>query len=264
MFIEKLSRLNHTKGYLCLGLDPVQELMPTHYRGIKGVETFCIEMIQASAPYICAIKANLAYFEQFGADGIFMLERIKAHIPENTLWILDAKRGDIGNTSERYAKALFNILQADAVTVNPYLGKDSVEPFLNHSEKGVFLLALTSNQGAYDFQFHGNPPLWQQVILQSKNWGHSNLGYVIGATKTEELKIARALADEKPFLIPGIGAQGGSLEHAVRDGLQGGKVAGLINVARGILYASVETDYLTAAAKAAKQWYDEIQSYLEK
>lgn len=264
MFNQRLFELNQKKGYLCLGLDPVQELMPTKFEGIKGIEKFCKEIINACAPFIVAVKANLAFFEQFGSDSFNILERVRSILPNDILWILDGKRGDIGNTSERYAKALFDILYADAITVNPYMGSDSVEPFLLNSEKGVFLLSLTSNQGANDFQYHGDPPLWKTVIMKSKQWDKENLGFVIGATKEDQIAEARKLVGHNPFLIPGIGAQGGSLEVAVRDGLGNGKFAGLINVSRGLMYASLNSDYAIASAHAAENYSKSIQSLMSK
>lgn len=263
-FNELIRNANHQRGYLCLGLDPDPEKLPAGLTGSDGLCRFCSEVISACSPYIVAVKPNLAFFEQFGSAGWKVLERLRGEAPVEILWVLDAKRGDIGNTAKSYARALFDGLGANAVTVNPYLGADSVTPFLTRSECGVFLLALTSNPGAKDFQYHGTPPLWKKVIESSKAWNNGNLGYVIGATREEELTEARQLAGDCPILIPGVGTQGGSLNAAVRDGLGNGKYTGLINLSRAILYASSGNDYASKAADAAKNWSMQINELIAK
>ncbi|MDK9698697.1 MAG: orotidine-5'-phosphate decarboxylase [bacterium] len=257
-FNERIQSLNRERGFLCLGLDPDPEKLPHGLSGINGLYTFCSEIVAACADSVVAIKPNLAFFEQFGFEGWQVLARLREQKPEHVLWILDAKRGDIGNTSKSYARALFDNLGADAITVSPYLGADSVQPFLTNPEKGVFLLALTSNPGSNDFQYYGEPPLWQTVIKKSSTWDTQNLGYVIGATRIEQLSQARELAGTRPFLIPGIGAQGGSLEAAIGDGLGNGKFPGVINISRAILYVSNSSDFAEKAAEAAQDWNRKI------
>ncbi len=261
-FHDHIKQINHDRGYLCLGLDPDPEKLPAGLSGTDGLYTFCHNVLVACAPSIAAVKPNLAFFEQFGAPGWQVLDRLRANGPSDILWVFDAKRGDIGNTAKSYARALFDGLNADAVTVNPYLGTDSVTPFLSRDDRGVFLLALTSNSGAADFQYHGNPPLWQRVIEKSCEWDNNNLGFVVGATREEELADARMIAGSRPILIPGVGAQGGSLAAAVRDGLGNGKYTGLINLSRAILYASSAGDFADQAAKVAEQYNLQINELI--
>jgi orotidine-5'-phosphate decarboxylase len=236
-------------SYLCVGLDPDPQRIPASCgSGVAGMEAFCREIVAATADSAVAFKPNLAFFEAYGAAGWEACARIIADIPKSCLVIADAKRGDIGNTSGRYASALFDGLGADAVTVAPYMGEDSVRPFLDHGPgKWTVLLALTSNPGAQDFEFHGDPPLFERVIRRAIGWsGPDRLMFVVGATRPEQLARARALAPDHFFLVPGVGAQGGTLADVTEAGWAPG-CGLLVNASRSILYASAGPDFAAAA-----------------
>ena len=257
-FADKLlaaSRRN--KSLLCVGLDPDPELMPQ-----MGLLEFNKAIIDNTADLVCAYKPNLAFYEALGIGGLEVLQKTIEYIPDNVPIIGDAKRGDIGNTAKAYAKALFVIFGFDAATVSPYLGFDSVEPFIQYNEKGVFILCRTSNPGAVDFQNLVDAqgiPLYEAVARKAREWNvHGNIGLVVGATYTEELKAIRQLCPEMPILIPGIGAQGGDLESTVRCGIdaQGGNA--IIAVSRQVLYASQGKDFAQAARHNAQELRDNI------
>jgi orotidine-5'-phosphate decarboxylase len=249
---------------LCVGLDPDPALMP------PGVSTldFNKAIIDATADLVCCFKPNLAFYEVEGAAGWEILRQTIDYIPKSVPVIADAKRGDIGNTAKAYAVAIFDELGAGAVTVNPYLGFDAVEPFLSYDERGVFILCRTSNKGAADFQSlivesDGKEiPLYQVVAKKSHDWNKAkNIGLVVGATYPDELKILRKAYPDIPFLIPGVGAQGGDLRLAVEYG-QDRRGAGIvINSSRQILYASRGKDFAQAARAAAIKLRDEINLY---
>src|SRR3972149_5122332 len=217
-FTDKLlnaSRKN--KSWLCIGLDPDPELMPA-----VDVLQFNKAIIKATCDLVCAYKPNLAFYEALGTEGLAILEKTVKYVPGDIPVIGDAKRGDIGNTARAYAKALFSVLGFDAATVNPYLGFDSIEPFINYRDKGVFILCRTSNRGAIDFQDLCTKalPLYEAVAQKAKEWNiYGNIGLVVGATYPEELKKIRSICPEMPLLIPGIGAQGGDLAAAVGYGV---------------------------------------------
>lgn len=241
------------RSFLCVGLDPDPSKIPTVCgTGVEGMEVFCKSIIDVTSSLVVAYKPNLAFFEQYGAAGWSALTRIIAHVPKGILTIADAKRGDIGNTASRYADAIFRGLGADAITVAPYMGADSVKPFTAFGEgKWTVLLALTSNPGASDFEFHGQPPLFERIIQVSQQWGTpDNLMYVIGATRTEQMKRARELAPDSFFLVPGIGAQGGSLEAVIEAGWSA-ECGLLVNASRSILYAGDGADYAAKAYESA-------------
>ncbi len=255
---------------VCVGLDPVMERIPESLQGsAKPVREFCEKIIEATAPYAAAYKPNLAFFEMLGSKGDEALEAIitavREHAPD-AIVLGDGKRGDIGSTAERYAKALFERWGFDAITVNPYFGSDGIKPFTAFEDKGVFLLALTSNSSARELQFHpdANDPLYIRVSkLAEEEWnGNRNVGLVVGATKGIRIAEVRVASPSLPFLIPGVGAQGGDLAAAVRGSMGKNMPPGLINSSRGIIYASSGEDFAEKAAIEAKKLRDSIQSIL--
>jgi orotidine-5'-phosphate decarboxylase len=262
-FVEKLvnaSRKN--KSWLCIGLDPDPELMSE-----SDVLQFNKAIIEATSDLVCAYKPNLAFYEALGSEGFAILERTIRHVPDDIPVIGDAKRGDIGNTAKAYAKALFSVLGFDAVTVNPYLGHDSVEPFTSYRDKGVFILCRTSNKGAADFQdlITGGLPLYEAVARKAGEWNtHGNVGLVVGATYPEQLKRVRSICPEMPLLIPGVGAQGGDMSSAVSYGVDAHGEKAIINVSRQILYASKGKDFAQIARNVAKRIRDQINDCRNK
>jgi orotidine-5'-phosphate decarboxylase len=244
------------KSFLCVGLDTDIRRVPAHLRGYDDpVLEFNRRIIEATAPYAVAYKPNIAFYEALGPDGWKTLEKTMELIPDDIFTIADAKRGDIGNTSGLYARAFFERMQFDAVTVAPYMGRDSVAPFLEYEGKWVFLLALTSNPGAADFQYRSEngTPLYESVVRTSAEWAKDlpgHLGYVTGATRPEQLGEIRAMVPEAFFLVPGVGAQGGSLEAVAENGLNA-QVGLLVNSSRGIIYASSGEDFAERAAEEA-------------
>ena len=265
-FIEKLTNAaRKNKSLLCVGLDPDPELMPAKV----SVFEFNKAIIDATADLVCAYKLNLAFYEALGDEGLDALKRTIKYIPKNILVIGDAKRGDIGNTAKAYAKAIFFVLDFDATTVNPYLGFDSVEPFIQYRDKGVFILCRTSNAGAVDLQSlqceveQGHRPLYEIVALKASQWNkYGNIGLVIGATYPEELKLIRQSHPDMPILIPGIGVQGGDLALAVRYGVDSKGERAIINSSRQIIYASRGKDFAEAARRVASELRDQINYYL--
>ena len=259
-FTDKLlnaSRKN--KSWLCIGLDPDQELMPE-----IDVLQFNKAIIEATCNLVCAYKPNIAFYEALGTEGLAILEKTIKYVPSDIPIIADAKRSDIGNTAKAYAKALFSILGFDAATVNPYLGFDSIEPFIAYRDKGVFILCRTSNKGATDFQNlrTNGLPLYEVVAQKAKEWNiHGNIGLVVGATYPEELRKVRSICPEMCLLIPGIGAQGGDLASAVGYGADARGEKAIINVSRQILYASKEKDFAQAARNIAETIRNQINSY---
>ncbi len=262
-FIDKLLNISRkNKSWLCIGLDPDPELMP----GVDVLQ-FNKAIIEATRDLVCAYKPNLAFYEALGTEGLTILEKTVKYIPGDIPVIGDAKRGDIGNTAKAYAKALFSVLGFDAATVNPYLGYDSIEPFINHQDKGVFILCRTSNRGATDFQdLHTNGlPLYEAVAQKAKEWNiYGNIGLVVGATYPDELKKVRSICPEMPLLIPGIGAQGGDLALAVGYGVDARGEKAIINVSRQILYASKEKNFAQAARNMAEKIRKQINDYRNK
>lgn len=260
------NRMDEKQSCLCVGLDPDPELIPAICgSGVMGMEQFCLEIISATHPYAIAYKPNLAFFEQYGAEGWESLKRIISHVPDDCLVIADAKRGDIGNTALRYAKAVFEDLNAGAITVAPYMGRDSVEPFIKGFEdRWTILLALTSNAGAEDFEFHGDPPLFERVLEKAQAWGSPDeLMFVIGATRPEFLKRARELAPDSCFLVPGVGAQGGDLAAVMEAGWTNrGRL--IINSSRGIIYASGADNFAEAAKMAAASLQEDMARIMKR
>jgi orotidine-5'-phosphate decarboxylase len=239
---------------LCLGVDPHPNQLPEGLAAdVAGVETFARGLIEAAAPYAVAVKINVAFFEAFGSAGWAALERVRADVPPGVVCLLDAKRGDIDSTAERYAEALFGHLDADGVTVSPYLGEDAIQPFLDHDGRLVYVLARTSNPSASRFQelAHDGEPLSLGVARWvADSWRDGRVGLVVGATAPAELERVRSAVRGPGFLVPGVGAQGGDLEGSVRH-CDGEWAPGLVNVSRGVALASAGTDWREAAATAA-------------
>jgi orotidine-5'-phosphate decarboxylase len=265
-----LEQVKAKKSFLCVGLDVDRNRIPKDLIAEPdAIFTFCKRIIEATAPFCVAYKPNIAFFEAYGLEGWKSLEKVMDFLNINhpeIFTIADAKRADIGNTSKRYAKAYFEQLAFDSVTIAPYMGKDSVEPFLEYEDKHAIMLALTSNVGASDFQLlkTGDKSLYEEVIEKSRNWKNANrLMYVVGATKAKALKNIRTLIPDSFLLIPGVGAQGGSLEEVAVNGLN--DVCGLlVNSSRGIIYASSGADFDQAAGRVAKELQEQMAFYLEQ
>lgn len=264
---ELINQIKTKKTFLCVGLDPDIDKIPKHLlKEEDPIFEFCRQIVDATAEYCIAFKPNTAFYEAYGLSGIDSLEKtikyIKQNYPQHFL-IADAKRGDIGNTSKMYAKAFFNRLHADAITVAPYMGKDSVQPFLEFENKWAIVLALTSNEGSNDFQMMKaeGQELYMEVLKKVSSWGtEDNLMYVVGATKAEMIDDVRAIVPNHFLLVPGVGAQGGSLKDVCKHGLN--KDIGLIiNLSRSIIYASSEEDYAQAAGVEAKKIALEMATY---
>jgi orotidine-5'-phosphate decarboxylase len=255
------------KSYLCVGLDPEMNLLPTGLsRNPSGLLKFIKHIITCTKDYCVAYKPNLAFYEALGPVGWEILYELIDFIPSSHFIIADAKRGDIGNSSGRYAQAVFNELKADAITVAPYMGRDSVIPFYEYSGKWVVILGLTSNPGSADFQMltlKSGEKLYQQVIREAKNWGNSsNTMFVIGATHPGELYEIRKIIPDHFLLIPGVGVQGGNLKE-ISEAALNMEVGLLVNIGRSILYASNGVDFEKAAAAEAIKIQIEMQKYLE-
>jgi len=257
------------KSFLCLGLDPDIEKMPEQLiaSSKEPLFDFCRSIVDEVQHLCVAVKINTAFFEAYGETGYASLTKlihyIKSHYPD-LFTIADAKRGDIGNTSLRYAKAFFEAMPFDSITIAPYMGKDSVEPFLTYKDKHAILLALTSNRGAADFQFTGSAdkPLFKEVLVTSLSYENADrLMYVVGATKADYLKEIREIVPNAFLLIPGVGTQGGSLKDVFENG-SNDQVGLLVNSSRGIIYASKGEDYVDAAAKVAASLQSQMQKLL--
>lgn len=257
------------QSLLCVGLDSDLAKIPAHLRHLPDpIWEFNRRIIDATADYAVAYKPNLAFYEAMGSKGWDTLARTLEYIPKDVFSIADAKRGDIGNTSTMYAKALFEAMDFDAVTVAPYMGSDSVTPFLQFPGKWVFLLALTSNPGAEDFQGYTQDgvPLYQHVIKRALVWAEGqpgHLGFVTGATRSESIADIRTLAPESFFLVPGVGAQGGDLGAVCRAGCTAGGGL-LINASRSILYAGSGEDFADLARAEAKALQAAMSEYLAR
>jgi orotidine-5'-phosphate decarboxylase len=248
------------RSLLCVGLDPDPAKLP-----VKDVFEFNKAIIDATSDLVCAYKPNLAFYEAMGIKGLQILKKTVDYIPKDIPVIGDAKRGDIGNTAAAYASALFDFYKFDAVTLNPYLGYDSIGPFLNYDGKGVFILCRTSNKSASDFQDlqdNYGMKFYQSVALRANDWNSSgSIGLVVGATYPEELKQIRKICPDMPILIPGIGAQGGDLELSVKYGVDKNSAKAIIVAARQVLYASKGPDYAGAARAAARELRENINKF---
>jgi len=259
------------KTFLCVGLDTDINKIPAHLKNEEDpIFAFNKAIIDATAPYCVAYKPNLAFYECYGLKGMLAFEKTIQYIKENHpnhFIIADAKRGDIGNTSKMYAQTFFEEYNLDSVTVAPYMGEDSVKPFLEYDGKWVILLALTSNKGSHDFQLtedNQGERLFEKVLKKSQEWGTTeNLMYVVGATQGKMFEDIRRIAPEHFLLVPGVGAQGGSLQEVCKYGMT--KDCGLlVNSSRGIIYASADTDFAEVAAVKAKELQEEMAVELER
>lgn len=271
---ELIDNIYRKRSFLCVGLDTDPKKLPAVITDNTSdgdpVFTFNKAIIDATAPYCVAYKPNLAFYESMGWKGIRTLERtieyIRVNYPDQFI-IADAKRGDIGNTSRLYARSAFEHLGVDAVTVAPYMGEDSVTPFLGYDGKWVILLALTSNKGSHDFQLIENEkgtPLFESVIEKSQQWATPDeMMYVVGATQGRMFEVIRRVAPESFLLVPGVGAQGGSLEEVCRYGMIEGQCGLLVNSSRGIIYASLEADFAEAARREARKLSEQMSELLK-
>ncbi len=267
-FKQKLADVSHNNNSLvCVGLDIDKEKMPRFIfeTSKHPYYEFNKSIIDSTKDLVCAYKLNMAFYEVLGSDGIELLKKTIEHIPKDVVIILDGKRNDIGNTAHKYAQTLFETLHADAITINPYLGKDGITPFLEYKDKCSFILCRTSNTSAGDFQdlIVSKNPLYQVVAKKIKEWNENdNCGAVVGATYPEELKtIRRILGDEMPILIPGIGKQGGDVKKTIKNGTNSkGKMA-IINSSRGIIFAGDGKDFAEASRKKTVSLRNEINRF---
>lgn len=255
-------------SFLCVGLDPDSNKMPGHVKAMKQpVFEFNRRIVDATADRAIAFKPNLAFYETLGKEGWHALKQTVAYIRHNypeIFLIADAKRGDIGNTAGKYAEAFFQDMAFDAVTLSPYMGGDAILPFLEYPGKWAIILALTSNASAGDFQTAGNPPLYKRVMQKAAHWGdHRRIMFVVGATRAEALREIRMFLPDHFLLVPGIGAQGGSLADVAANGLnrQGGL---LVNASRSIIYAGSGTDFADKARKSAAELQAQMKALLKE
>ena len=262
---DLVKAINDKKSFLCVGLDTAVNLIPQHLgTDTKAILQFNKSIIDATKDCCVSYKINTAFYEAMGAKGWDIIGETLEYIPSTHFSIADAKRGDIGNTSTQYAKTFFETFNFDAVTVAPYMGEDSVRPFLEFENKVTIVLGLTSNRGAFDFQYQRieGKPLYQKVIERVAEWGtKDNLMFVVGATKAQDLSIVRNIVPEHFLLIPGVGTQGGSLEDVAKNGLNK-EVGLLVNVSRAVIYASDKQDYAEAASNAAKDYATQMKTIL--
>ena len=268
-FVEKLLNISRKNCSLfCVGLDTDPGKIPQYLLGENDpIFSFNQKIIDATADLVCAYKPNMAFYEAFGSKGWDALKKTCEYIPEEIPIIIDAKRGDIGNTARMYAKAFFEELKVDAVTVNPYMGKDTIIPFLEYESKCAFVLCLTSNEGAKDFQLSiiDGRPLYEIVAEKVLSWNErNNCGLVVGATYPEQLKKIREIAPSLPLLIPGVGAQAGDIESTVKFGTNKDGELAIVNSSRAILYASSEKDFAQAARNETMRLRDLINLYRKK
>ena len=264
---QLIQQINKKKSYLCVGLDTDISKIPSHLLKYKNpVLEFNKQIIDATYDVCVAYKPNIAFYEQYGAKGWETLEKTVNHIPANLFKIADAKRGDIGNTSNMYAKAFFEHLPFDSITVAPYMGEDSIKPFLEFKNKWVIILGLTSNKGAQDFQFlkSNKKPLFQNVMEKCMQYGTAeNTMFVIGATKEAYFEEIRKFCPDYFFLVPGVGAQGGDLQKLSQYGMN--KDCGLlVNATRSIIYASNGKDFAEKAREEALRMQKEMKKYLKE
>ena len=268
---ELINQIFTKKSFLCVGLDTDTKKIPQHLLAEEDpIFAFNKQIIDATAPYCVSYKPNLAFYEAFGIKGMVAFEKTVKYLQEhypNHFIIADAKRGDIGNTSAMYARTFFDEYDIDALTVAPYMGEDSVTPFLGYNDKWVVLLALTSNKGSRDFQLtrdKNGVRLFEQVLKKSQQWGDANnMMYVVGATQGELFTDVRKIAPDHFLLVPGVGAQGGSLSEVCKYAMT--RECGLlVNSSRGIIYASSGEDFATVAAQKAKELQEQMAIELSK
>jgi orotidine-5'-phosphate decarboxylase len=265
---DLVTSIKHKKSYLCVGLDTDTTKIPAHLLKAKDpIFEFNKYIIDATIDYAVAYKPNLAFYESLGKAGWESLEKTLEWMPKDVFTIADAKRGDIGNTATMYAKAFFEQLPFDSVTVAPYMGEDSVTPFLAFKDKWAIVLALTSNAGSKDFQqlslSDTNQPLYKEVLKKCAAWGSDeNLMFVVGATKASYFKEIRTIVPDHFLLVPGVGAQGGNLQEVSQFGLNS-SCGLLVNASRSILYAANDETFAAAAKAEAKHMQQEMKTYLE-
>jgi len=266
--LQLFNNIIQKRSFLCVGLDSEIEKIPSFLKKLKDpVFEFNKRIIETTHHYTVAYKPNVAFYESLGSEGWKSLEATVKYIKKkypDIFVIADAKRGDIGNTSRVYARAFFEKMHFDAVTVAPYMGEDSVTPFLSYDEKWVVLLALTSNKGAGDFQYHNEDGirLFERVLSLSRKWGNeNNMMYVIGATHAEMLKDIRKLVPDHFLLVPGVGTQGGSLEEVVKYGMTN-KCGLLVNSSRGIIFADNTENFAKVAGEKAREIQLEMRGFL--
>lgn len=268
---ELADNIRRKQSFLCVGIDPdIRKIPECLLRTDNPLLAFCKAIVDATAPYCVAYKPNLAFFESLGVTGWIAFEETVRYIRErypDQMIIADAKRGDIGNTSAMYARSFFEHMGVDALTVAPYMGEDSVKPFLGYEGKWVILLALTSNKGSLDFQMIPDAqgtPLFETVMTKAMTWASTDqLMFVVGATRGELFDQVRRIAPESFLLVPGVGAQGGSLEEVAKRGMTG-DCGLLVNSSRGIIYASSGEDFAEAAAGAARELAGQMAELLKK
>jgi orotidine 5'-phosphate decarboxylase subfamily 2 len=255
------ARLAQVGVPLCLGIDPHPDSLPADLpRDVNGVETFARGLLEAAGPMAVAVKVNVAFFEAFGSAGWAALERLRGDVPEDLPFIADAKRGDLSSTAERQAASLFESLDADGVTLSPYLGEDAIEPFLAYGDRLVYVLCRTSNPSSGRLQdlragSKGEPLHEVVATWVADRWPEPRVGLVVGATASAELEELRRLVPGLAFLVPGVGAQGGDLAAAVRS-CHGTLAPGLVNVSRGISGEAIGTDWRATAAASARRWVE--------
>lgn len=268
---ELVNQIKTKRSFLCVGLDTDLKKMPEHLlKEEDQIFAFNKAIIDATADYCVSYKPNLAFYEAFGVKGLISFEKTIKYLKDNYpnhFIVADAKRGDIGNTSAMYARTFFDEYDVDSLTVAPYMGEDSVTPFLGYEGKWVILLALTSNKGSHDFQLtedNNGERLFEKVLRTSQNWGNAdNMMYVVGATQGRMFEDIRKIVPNHFLLVPGVGAQGGSLEEVCKYGMN--KDCGLlVNSSRGIIYASKGEDFAEQAAKNAKELQQQMDKELEK
>ncbi len=264
---ELVEQIFHKNSFLCVGLDPDLNKIPKHLlESDDPIFEFNKAIIDATSDLCVAYKPNLAFYECLGISGWESFQKTIDYIPKDCLIIADAKRGDIGNTSLYYARTFFETFACDALTIAPYMGSDSVKPFLTYENKWAVVLAMTSNQGARDFQFleTNGVPIYESVVEKCKEWGSDkNTMFVVGATRSEDISKMRSLAPNHFFLVPGIGAQGGSLKEVVEYGMNA-ECGLLVNSSRGIIYADQTEDFANGAKKEALKIQSEMGVYLKR
>ncbi|MCO5232456.1 MAG: orotidine-5'-phosphate decarboxylase [Chitinophagales bacterium] len=264
---ELILQIRKKSSYLCIGLDPDIQKIPSHlFTYDNPILAFNQAIIEATSDICVAYKPNVAFFESLGLDGMKTLNDTRSLIPEDCFTIADAKRGDIGNTASMYAKAFLEQMNFDSITVAPYMGKDSVEPFLQLKDKWAIVLGLTSNKGNLDFQKQliGNVPLYELVMKTTMKWGNiDNLMFVVGATNEEDFAYIRTFCPNHFLLVPGVGAQGGDLEKLSQYGLTK-DVSLLVNATRSIIYASNGKDFAEKAREEALAINEQMQSLMNK
>ena len=264
---ELVAQIRSKKSFLCVGLDPDFDKIPAEYKKLEDpLFEFNKAVIDATKDFAVAYKPNLAFYECHGAKGIASLQKTLDYIPSNIFTIADAKRGDIGNTSKMYAEAYFKTMGFSSITLSPYMGSDSILPYLDYPNKWVIILAATSNAGAQDFQFiktENNRHVFQDVLKISSNYGNDgNTMYVLGATRPEILKQAREAVPNHFFLVPGVGAQGGSLEEVYQAGANN-EVGLLVNSSRGIIFPKSDNNHKDACREAAEKLQQQMAALMK-